>query len=364
MTTFRIGLIGLLLAGLACAQSNSSPVLKPRGTPPVQDLPTTSDSSGVAPDAPVITIKGLCDKPAPSAAPEDCKTLITRAEFEKVIKSVQPNMQKAQMKRLAAGYVQLLILAGKAHELGLDQGPEFDEQMYLQRLQVLARLGGEHLQKEAAQVSDAEIESYFKEHGGDYKTISYDKIYVPKQKQMAASAKPPAPNDPDAQKQSAAGEAEMKEEADKLRARAAAGEDFVKLQQDAYDSAGLKLKSTLANTHVDKVRKTALPPGDASIFELKKGEVSQVFNDPQAYMIYKVGDSQPQELAEVKDEISRSLQNQKLRSFGETLQKAAAENTTYDDAYFATPAPPSLKSPGEPSAQPPATQGTPAPGKK
>ena len=180
---------------------------------------------------------------------------------------------------------------------------------------------------------------------------------------MEASAKPTTPTDPDAQKKREASEAEMKEEADKLRARAAAGEDFVKLQQDAYDFAGLKLKSTSSNTHVDKVRKNAVPPGDVSIFDLKKGDVSPVLNDPQAYMIYKVGDSQEQALADVKDEISRALQNQKLRTFGETLQKSAAESTTYDDAYFATPAPPSLRSPGEPAPAPPAP-GTPAPGKK
>ena len=165
MTTLRIGLVCLLLTGFVYAQSNSSPVLKPRAAPPVQDLPVNGDNANVAPDAPIITIKGLCDKPAAGAASADCKTVVTRAEFEKVIKAVRPNMPKQQMKQLASGYAQLLILAGKAHEFGIDQGADFDEQMYLQRLQVLARLAGERLQKEAAQVSDAEIESYFKEHG-------------------------------------------------------------------------------------------------------------------------------------------------------------------------------------------------------
>ena len=153
----------------------------------------------------------------------------------------------------------------------------------------------------------------------------------------------------------------MKDEADKLRARAAAGEDFSKLQQEAYDSAGMKLKAN--NTPVEKVRKTALPPTDAAIFDLKKGEVSQVFNNPQGYMIYKVEDFQDQPLADVREEVSRTLQNEKVKKAMEAVQKTAASDTTYDDAYFGTPAsaPPTLRNPGEPA---PVKQAPPPPGKK
>jgi len=228
--------------------------------------------------------------------------------------------------------------------------------MYLARLQLLARLGGEQLQKDAAQVSDSEVDSYYREHSGDFKTISYDRIYVPKQKQLDTAGQ--KPNDPDAQKKREASEAEMKEEADKLRTRAAAGEDFAKLQQEAYDFAGMKLKAT--NTHVDKVKKTALPASDATIFELKKGEVSEVFNDPQGYMIYKVDDFEDQQLADVRQEVSRAVQGQKLKQASESLQKSAATDTTYDDAYFTVPAPPTLKNPGEA----PTPANPPTPGKK
>jgi hypothetical protein len=71
----------------------------------------------------------------------------------------------------------------------------------------------------------------------------------------------------------------MKEEADKLRARAVAGEDFTKLQQEAYNFAGQNLKATA--TRVDNVAKAHFPPSDASVFDLKVGEVSPVLNNPQ-----------------------------------------------------------------------------------
>jgi hypothetical protein len=364
LNMFRTGLVCLVLAGFAAAQTSSAPVLTPRPNTRVEELPIPGGNSSVAPDAPVITIKDLCDKPAGSTGGSaDCKTVVTRSEFEKLINVLQPNMTKPQQKQIAARYAQFLIMANKAQELGLDKGPEFDEQMYLQRLQVLARLALEHMQKEAGQVSDAEIESYYREHSGDFRTVSYDKIYVPKQKQSEA-ARAAAPNDPEAQKKRQAAEAEMKEEADQLRGRAAAGEDLVKLQQEAYDFAGLKVQSTTANTHVEKVRKNALPPTASAIFELKKGDVSQVLNDGGAFMIYKIDDFQDQPLESVKEELSRMLQNQKLKTFSEELQKSVVDNTSYNDAYFTVPAPPSLRKPGEPSAQPTGAQASPAPGKK
>src|SRR5579863_6471500 len=123
----------LLLAGAALAQSKSSgPSLTPRPGSTASASPAASETSSVAPDAAVITIQGLCEKPGGSSAtPSDCKTVITRAEFEKVLDAVSPNMPPAARKQFANRYVAALYFAEKAHELGLDQGPVFDEKMYL-----------------------------------------------------------------------------------------------------------------------------------------------------------------------------------------------------------------------------------------
>jgi hypothetical protein len=95
---------------------------------------------------------------------------------------------------------------------------------------------------------------------------------------------------------------------------------------------------------------------------LKKDEVSPVFNDPAGFMIYKIVEIKDLPVAGVHDEIARALQGEKIKASIESLQNSA--KTTLDDAYFATPAPPTLRNPGEaPAAQPP-TSGNPAPGKK
>jgi hypothetical protein len=59
--------------------------------------------------------------------------------------------------------------------------------------------------------------------------------------------------------------------AESLRARAAAGEDFAKLQKEAFEAAGMKMDSPTVT--MPKVRRTGLPPAHAAVFDLKVGEV-------------------------------------------------------------------------------------------
>ena len=183
----------LLLSGLALGQSTSStPALKARPASPAAEQST---SSSIPADAPVITVQGLCDKSAGTGATADCKTTVTKAEFEKL---ANPNMPAAQRKPLADQYVKALVLAQKARDLGLDRGPDFEQQMNIARLKILASMAYQQLQKDAANVSDSEVSDYYQKHAADYKTITFDRLYVPKQKQIETSAQ--KPNDPDVEK--------------------------------------------------------------------------------------------------------------------------------------------------------------------
>jgi hypothetical protein len=365
LKTFQTVLACLVLAGVVLAQSNSSgPSLTARPASPAPSAAAAGETASVAPDAPVITVQGLCDKPAASsAATTDCKTVITRAEFEKVVNAIQPNMPDAAKKQLAVRYVTNLFFAGKARDAGLDHGPDFDEKLYLVRLQLLAALGSAQVHQESAKVTDAEIAAYYHDHISDYKTISYDRLYIPKQKKIAPAAQ--NVNDPDLQKTREASQGEMKAEADKLRVRAAAGEDFSKLQREAYDFGGYtQIKAS--SPRVDKARKASIPPADASIFELKVGEVSQVYGDPGGFVIYKIEAIEDVPVASVHDEISRTLASGREKGAIESLQSS----TKLDDAYFVTPAappaaaPPTLRGPGDATSSPTPSSPTSAPGKK
>ena len=82
----------LLFASYGAAQpvsSHQTPAMPPAGMPPAQSKaapmappPTVT----IAPDAAVITIMGVCGQPAKG---EDCKTVLTRKQFESLIATLQ-----------------------------------------------------------------------------------------------------------------------------------------------------------------------------------------------------------------------------------------------------------------------------------
>src|SRR2546428_13064438 len=76
----------------------------PVGAPPATAAPDarTAEPRKTAPDAPVITIQGLCDNPpADKTAASDCKTVATRAEFEALGDPVAPTVAPSPRRQLA-----------------------------------------------------------------------------------------------------------------------------------------------------------------------------------------------------------------------------------------------------------------------
>ena len=126
----------------------------------------------------------------------------------------------------------------------------------------------------------------------------------------------------------------MKAEADKLRARAAAGEDFAKLQQEAYDFAGYtQIKG--GDPRVNQVRKAAVPPADASIFDLKiRARCRRYSTTPRNFVVYKI------EAVEAVAGGRRSRRDipPSWRWTGEPRPwQSMQKSTKLNDAYFAPP---------------------------
>src|SRR5580704_7311688 len=296
--------------------------------PPAQ-APDTAAS--VAPNAPVITVIGVCaPKPKPADAKgtgatpataaktpaaktpagktpaEDCKTVITKAEFETLANNLAPNITPQQKKQLAGLLPRWIAMSDEATKKHLDRTPQFKDRLKVNRMQILSQMLQQDVQKEAAEVPEEEIDKYYKEHADSFEQFNVDRMFVPRTKQPAAEAK-------EAEDKTKAEEAEqaMTKLAESLRERAAAGEDFVKLQKEAFEAAGMKIESPTVN--LPKVRHSGLPPAHAAVFELKPGDVSQVINDSGGHYIYKVEGKDMPTLDQVKDEIHTTLQNQRTR---------------------------------------------------
>jgi PPIC-type PPIASE domain len=376
---YRYGFV-CLLAALVWSQATSS---KPGGTAensPAQtnaapgapagqnEAPPASPKAEVPPDAAVITIKGLCASSAQEkTAAANCQTVITRRQFEAIMDAIQPNMPQRVRRQFATRYANALVMAKRAEEMGLDKGPDFDERMRLQRIQVLSMELNKALQEKASEVPDQAIQDYYRADLDKFVEVDVDRIYVPKMRQQptAAAGKD---RDPDDDKKPAAAEGQksaedagqtMKNEADKLRAQAVAGADFAKLQAEAFQAAGLK--SPASNVSLGKMRRSALPPNHVSIMDLKAGEISPVIADQSGYFIYKVKSIDTMPLDQAKEEIKGILRSQRMQDEMRSLQTSATPDL--DEAYFGPAMPPRPLN-GGPGASLPAGKPSTSPGPK
>ncbi len=280
-------------------------------------------------DRPIITIVGLCDDPSADKGDRAaCKTVVTKAQFEKLIDAVQPGMPARARREFALSYADALVMSRKAEQMELDKGANYEEQLRLARIQILSRDLKKVIQDRVSVISDKDIENYYRNNIARFEMAVMDRIYVPKSQQRPSVYEKKL-NDADGQKQSQESAQRMKEEADNLRARAAAGEEFSQLQADAYRFAGIK--SAAPDTRI-RIRGSSLPPNQASVMDLKPGEASSVLEDPNGYVIYKVKMKDTLSLDQAQEEIKATLRSQRMQDEMRCIQDSATP--TLDESYF------------------------------
>lgn len=340
----KVVMIGLLAAGSLMAQTAAptpKPEISPGAAPQALPAPKPDAQTGEAnkepaagepalpPATPVLTIHGMCapqkTAAASTAAKSPCTTTVTKADFDRLVKIVVPPNQPQQptlRRSLAQRYVELLAIADAAEKAGVQKSPEFA----LLRLRALAEAYQRELDEKYRNPPPAEVDAYYKQHQGDFESVTLRRVYVPK-------------NDPSGKgtpEEKAAFGKKASGLADELRDRATKGEDLDALQKDAYTKLGLT--SSPPATQVGPVRKGALPPGtEKELFALNAGGVAKV-DEPTAVVIYKVESKQTLPLEKVKDEIARTLHRQKME--GKLKEITSGVKADYNNTYFGPSAPP------------------------
>jgi hypothetical protein len=279
-------------------------------------------AASVSPDSAVITIEGVCDNPSDSGTPNDvtkaqenaaasktgsaasassaCKTIVTKAQFEKLVDALNPQMTGMVRRQLAASYPRLLLFAEKARELGLQQDPSFAERMQFGSIQVLAQSLNRYFEQQANSISDTDVQKYYKENPFQFERAELMRILVPRQAREAT-------------KPASRGQTEgtMLELAQKVRARALAGEDFQPLQKEAFEAA--RIYSASPNVSMGKIAVTRLPMTQQKVFEMQPGQVSEVIIDPNGYYIYKMVSKDLVPLSQASKEIRKSIASQRVQ---------------------------------------------------
>ena len=324
---------------------------QPAPKPAVPPPPPADTSAKVAPTQPVITVKGVCESTpvrkaaagtTPKPTPTACKTVVTKADFEKLINALNTSNQTippAMRRNLAQAYVEFLSFSQAARKAGLDKDPRFLEIMKLIRMRTLEDIYRRNLEEKYRNPPAEEIQARYNQNLPKYEEIKLSRVFI--------VAKNTAASDKDDWEKKAL------QVANDVHDRAVKGEDLEKLQKEAYTTLGLTINPP--NTSVGTRRRGMLAPAEEKeLFALKPGEVSKVEQEPSGYIIYKVESRQTLPLEQVKDEISRELFREKMEAGMKAI--TGSVQADFNEEYFgpaAPPAPPPAARFGNPSAPPP-----------
>jgi hypothetical protein len=232
-------------------------------------------------------------------------------------------------------------MAHNAERLGLDKTQRVADLQRFSRLQILAQEMVREIQEESAKVPEKNIADYYEKNKATFEQATLERIFIPTRKRTEPLQKDKADQAAINAQQKEAEDA-MTQEANALRARAVAGEDFNKLQNEAFAAAGIKTSTSARN--LDHMRRTSVPPTHQTVFDLSAGQVSAVITDASGHYIYRLDSKELLTLDAVESEIKSKLSTQNTQAAMKKIQDSFT--TDMNDDYFGTLTP--VKTPPEP----------------
>ena len=313
---------GLLIAGLVVAVGYGQ---TPGGQVPVVPGPSTAAQSS-SPDKIVLKVGDES---------------LTQGELDAFIQGLAPQAQRSlatQGRRpLGDEFVLMLVLSQEAIKHHLDSTPAFQQMLALRRRQLLGAAEYQEIMRQSV-VTPEEIGKYFAAHQSEFEEVRIHQVVIRKKPEGAKEGTPG-----------------LTAEDAKIRA-----EEIHKALSAGDDPKQVAEKFQVAN--VVRVDAEAYPVRRGSMradmekaaFELKEGQVSEVFDLQQSLVFFKVDSHKVRELTDVSSQIEKTLRQQKVNNAIDELKKNA--KVWLDDAYFAAPSQPGAQG----AAKPPAPPGGPA----
>jgi len=293
---------------------------QPADKPAQAAAPASAKSKAPAPaipeDAAVITIHGMCPEPQQPGA--DCKQVITRAQFERLVNAVNPNIPQSARRTVAIQISQVMAMADQAVKAGVDKDPAFQAQLEFLRLRLLAQDEQKRI-AESSKPTQEQVQTYYAENPEKFNQMEVRRLLIPKT--MNGQLKP----------------VETKALAQTMHDRAAAGEDMDKLEQEVYKTEDAK--GAPPSTSLGWKDPAMLDPRHSpEVTKLKAGQVTPILEDNSAYYIYKVDNRRMIALADATPQIEHVLQSENY----EQKMKAIADSvkTDLNNEYFGAEAAP------------------------
>jgi hypothetical protein len=247
---------------------------------------------------------------------------VTQGEIERFIQGLSPQAQKAlanQGRRsLGDQYVMMLLLSQEALNHHLDSTPAFKEMLDLRRRQLLATTEYQEIMRQS-QVTPEEISSYFVAHQSEFEEAQVCQVVIRKRPEGAKEGTPGLTAE------------EAKTRAEEIRKALSSGDDPQKVAEKYQVPNVVRVDAKPQIVHRGQMR----PDIEKAAFELKPGQVSEVFDLGLSLVFVQVVSHQVEELKTVSSRIEGTLRQQKINSALDALKKQA--KVWMDDIYFAAP---------------------------
>ena len=284
------------------------------------------------------------DKPAPAAANADPIVIaagdvaIRQSEFEQALKTLPEQYQQYAMgagrRQFAEDYLRMKMLAAAGTKAGLDKSPEVINQLNLMRENLVANA---QLQKieEGITISDADLKKKYDENKGQYEQVKARHILIAFKGSPAAQ-----PGKPELTEEQA------KAKAEELRKQIVGGASFDEIAKKESDDVG---SGAQGGDLGEFSRGQMVPEFEKAAFDAKVGDVTPVVRTQFGYHIIKVDSHGSTPFEEVKANLERTERQQRLQ--GELEKMKTAAKPTFNETYFAPPAP-AAQPAAEPIKQP------------
>jgi peptidyl-prolyl cis-trans isomerase C len=311
----------------------------------------------------IIALLALCalgamaqDKPAAAPAATPVVTgdpiiiaagdvSIRQSEFENAIKTLPAEYQQFATgpgkKQFAEDYLRMKMLASQGFKDNLQNDAEVTSQLALMRENLVANAELQKIEK-GITLSDADLQKVYDGNKNDYEKVTARHILIAFKGSPAAQ---PGKKD--------LTEAEAKAKAEEIKKKIEGGAKFDELAKTESDDKGSgarggELGSFGRGQMVEEFEKAA--------FAAKVGDVVGPVRTQYGYHIIKIDAHDSTPFDQVKATLEKSERQRRLKETLDTMKKNA--NVTFNEAYFAVPAPAAPAMEAAPTA--PATSTKPA----
>jgi hypothetical protein len=245
---------------------------------------------------------------------------VTQGEVESLIQGLTPqgqrNLTNQGRRPLGDEYVRIMVLSQEALSHHLDSTPAFKDMLAIHRREILATLAYQEIVRQSP-VTPEEINSYYAAHQKDFLEANIQDVVIRKRPEGAKEGTPGLTAE------------EAKSRAEEIRKALISGDDPKKVAEKYRVPSVVRVD---AEPHAVRGGNLSADMAKAA-FELKEGEVSEVFDLGQSLAFFKVVTRKVEELKIVSSQIEDKLRKQKVESAVDALKKKA--NVWMDDAYFA-----------------------------